>query len=162
MQPGWGPPALASALTLILPATMTQLCSQRPSYVPWNSGRIQSPVHNRTLPSLLATSVEHLSLRLPQELFLLQLQNSNSSVRRNTLKIPPSLPLCLGKYLALHSSASLGVSVQSVDQQEEQDFRGSGNPDLILVLSLIIHVNFKRPLIYLSPSSFKRGLITLT
>ena len=74
------------------------------------------PSAQRTLPSLLATPVEHLILRLPQELFLLQLQNSSSSVRRNTLKIPPSLPLCLGKYLALHISASLGVSVKSVDQ----------------------------------------------
>lgn len=68
-------------------------------------------------------------------------------ILRIPLRIPPPLPLYLGKYLTLH------ICISWCQFGERKDFHVSGNPDLILVLSLITHVNFKRPLIYLSLSS---------
>lgn len=69
------------------------------------------PSAEMTLLSLLVTPADHLTLHLPHELFLFQLQIS--SIQRNTFKIPPSPPLCLGKDLTLRISISFGVNVKS-------------------------------------------------
>lgn len=73
------------------------------------------PSAKMILLSLLVTPADHLTLHLSHELFLFQLQISNSSIQRNTFKIPPSPPLCLGKDVTLHTSVSFGVNVKSIE-----------------------------------------------
>ena len=84
-----------------------------------------NPSEERTLLSVLAIPADHLIHHLPQKLFLLQLHNNHSSIGRNTLRIPPPLPLCLGKYLTLHICISW-CQCQSRDHEKEKTSMAQG------------------------------------